>query len=122
MVSFNFNNKSVIISGGGTGIGKEIAKSFFEHGASVIIVGRRLNILEKAVKQISKEYPESKANIHFYKCDMSNEKSVSKLFNNVKKINGRIDILINNCGDWSINKISELTDTGINKHFNNILQ
>ena len=122
MISFNFNNKSVIISGGGTGIGKEIAKSFFEHGASVTITGRRLNILEKAVKHILKEYPESKANIHFYKCDMSNEKSVNKLFNNVKKINGRIDILINNCGDWSINKINDLTESDINKHFNNILK
>ena len=122
MISFNFNNKSVIVSGGGTGIGKEIAKSFIEHGASVTITGRRSNILEKTVKHISKEYPESKANISFYKCDMSNENLVSKLFKNVKKINGRIDILINNCGDWSLTKINKLDDDHITKHFNNVLK
>lgn len=122
MISFNFNNKTVIISGGGTGIGKQIATSFYKNGATVIITGRRSNVLEKAVKSISKENPESKTRISFIKCDMSNEESVSLLFQKVQKENGKINILINNCGDWSLTKINKLDDNHITKHFNNVLK
>ena len=41
MKKINFKNKTVVISGGGTGIGYQIAKSFLEAQAKVIILGRR---------------------------------------------------------------------------------
>jgi len=47
-----FENKTVIVTGGGTGIGKATAKRFFEEGANVIINGRRENVLKETASEI----------------------------------------------------------------------
>ena len=57
MDGFNFTGKTVIITGGGTGIGFEIAKSFLVYGAKVNIVGRRKDVLDKALLQLKKKIP-----------------------------------------------------------------
>ncbi|SVE27772.1 uncharacterized protein METZ01_LOCUS480626, partial [marine metagenome] len=101
MSSFDFTEKTVIVSGGGTGIGFEIAKSFVLCGAKVTIAGRRKDVLEEALLQIKKEIPRSENRILSSSCDMSNEKSVSSLFKTVQSVFQGIDILINNCGTWS---------------------
>ena len=119
---FDFSDKSVIISGGGTGIGFKIANSFVSCGAKVTLVGRRKDIIEKALLQIKKEIPKSEDDIISLTCDMSNEQSVSDLFQTVQSTFNNIDILINNCGTWSLGSISELKDSEIDAHFNNILK
>ncbi len=55
MSSFNFSDKTVIITGGGTGIGYEIAKSFLNSGSNVAIIGRRNDVLDGSCIQIKKE-------------------------------------------------------------------
>ena len=75
MSSFDFTDKSVIISGGGTGIGFEIAKSFVSCGAKVTIAGRRKDVLEEALLQIKNKIPRAENRILPSSCDMSNEKS-----------------------------------------------
>ena len=47
-----FENKTVIVTGGGTGIGKTTAQRFFEEGANVIINGRREDVLAKTALEI----------------------------------------------------------------------
>jgi len=46
----------VVISGGGTGIGRFLAEGFVENGAKVIILGRRGDVLDQAAKEINAEY------------------------------------------------------------------
>ena len=122
MSSFDFTDKTVIVTGGGTGIGFKIANSFVSCGAKVTIVGRRKDIIEKALLQIKKKIPKSEDNIISLTCDMSNEQSVSDLFQTVQSTFNNIDILINNCGTWSLGQINELKDSEIDAHFNNILK
>ena len=122
MSSFDFTDKTVIVTGGGTGIGFEIANSFVSCGAKVTIVGRRKDILEKALLHMIKKIPKSEDNIISLTCDMSNEQSVSDLFQTVQSTFNNIDILINNCGTWSLGSINELKDSEIDAHFNNILK
>ena len=66
MSSFDFTDKTVIVTGGGTGIGFEISNSFVQCGAKVTIVGRRRDILEKALLQMKKKIPIQK--IQLVKC------------------------------------------------------
>ena len=122
MSSFDFTDKTVIVTGGGTGIGFEIAKSFVLCGAKVTIAGRRKDVLEEALLRIKKEIPKSEDNIISLTCDMSNEQSVNDLFQTVQSTFNNIDILINNCGTWSLGSINELKDSEIDAHFNNILK
>ncbi len=122
MSLFDFTDKTVIVTGGGTGIGFEIAKSFVLCGAKVTIAGRRKDVLEEALLQIKKKIPKSEDNIISLTCDMSNEQSVNDLFQTVQSTFNNIDILINNCGTWSLGSINELKDSEIDAHFNNILK
>ena len=82
-------NKIAIITGGGRGIGKAIAKQYSEEGATVIIA----EFDENSGKNIAE-----KIEGHFYKVDISDEDGVSSLFNYVKTNFSCLDILVNNAG------------------------
>ncbi len=46
----------IVITGGGTGIGRMLAEGFVENGAKVYIIGRRSEILEKTVEEVKEGY------------------------------------------------------------------
>ncbi len=81
--------KTVLITGGASGIGLEAAKQFLANGASVIITGRNQVKLNEAKKL----YPAITA----IKSDVSDAGDAQKLFNQIKQLGG-IDILYNNAG------------------------
>ena len=49
-------NKRILITGGGTGLGKEMANHFAEHGADLFICGRRENVLKETADEISEKF------------------------------------------------------------------
>jgi uncharacterized oxidoreductase len=81
--------KTVLITGGASGIGLEAAKQFLANGAGVIITGRNQLKLDEAKKL----YPAITA----VKSDVSDAGDAQKLFNQVRQLGG-IDILYNNAG------------------------
>jgi len=96
-----FQNKLVVITGSGTGIGKAIAIKFAENGANIVILGRRKEPLEEAAKELEKVI--SKVNSGsfvkiFSGVDVSDEEGVSKMFDELKKSHGSVDIVVNNAG------------------------
>jgi NAD(P)-dependent dehydrogenase (short-subunit alcohol dehydrogenase family) len=89
--------KNVVISGGGSGIGPEIARSFAKSGASSIsIFGRTEKSLLQTKEKLQKEYPSTK--FHSYVADIVNKSSLEKVFQSIKSAVGAIDILIANAG------------------------
>jgi uncharacterized oxidoreductase len=85
----NLKGKTVLITGGASGIGLEAAKQFLANGASVIITGRNQVKLDEARKL----YPAITA----VKSDVSDAGDAQKLFDQVQQLGG-IDILYNNAG------------------------
>jgi len=85
----DLKDKTVLITGGGSGIGLEAAKQFLEIGAKVIITGRNLDKLNAA----KKAYPM----LSYIQSDAGNEKDALKLFEKVTELGG-IDIIYNNAG------------------------
>jgi uncharacterized oxidoreductase len=81
--------KTILITGGASGIGLEAAKQFLANGATVIITGRNQEKLNAA----QKAYP----GITAIKSDVADELDAQSLFNRVNEIGG-IDILYNNAG------------------------
>lgn len=78
--------KRVLITGGGSGVGANMALAFAEAGAEVIITGRRLQALEQVAAQHSA--------IHAIAADVTDEASVQSLFVQA----GWVDIVIANAG------------------------
>ncbi len=86
----NITGNTVLITGGGTGIGFCIAEEFVKSGSEVIICGRREEKLKEAKAKLPK--------IHTTVCDVSNPKDREKLFNWVTSDFKGINILVNNAG------------------------
>lgn len=90
-MSYNFEGKIALVTGGTSGIGKEIAKQLLINGAKVIInYGHNEENFEKT-KQELKKYEEK---IQFVKANISQEDEVKKMFENIDKL----DYLVNNAG------------------------
>jgi len=85
-------DKVVIITGGGTGIGKAIATVFAAEGASVVVAGRNINTLSAVIEQI--EYKRGKGIAIV--ADVSNEAQIKNLVQQTIAKYGQIDVLVNN--------------------------
>jgi len=86
----NIQNKKVLVTGGGSGIGFSIAKAFADKGNQVILFGRTEDRLKAAVAQLP--------NASYIAGDVTNEKDVLELVKQVKENYGGLDILVNNAG------------------------
>ncbi|HJU13582.1 MAG TPA: SDR family NAD(P)-dependent oxidoreductase [Candidatus Nitrosotalea sp.] len=96
-----FQNKIAVITGSGTGIGKAIAIKFAENGANIVILGRRKEPLEEAARELQQVIDKSKSGAFvkiFPGVDVSDEEGVSRMFEDLKKSHGSVDIVINNAG------------------------
>ena len=87
------NNKIALVTGGTSGIGKEIVKELLDKGCKVITC---YHSNETLARETEKEF--SNENLLIIKCDVSNEEEVINMFNNISKKFGKIDYLVNNAG------------------------
>ena len=90
-ISFDFKNRTALVTGGAQGFGLDIAKRFLASGAKVIIWDIDPKMLEKAVKDLDD------SNLDSNIVDVSNYNDVENQINKITKISN-IDILINNAG------------------------
>ena len=88
----NLKGKVALITGGGTGIGAAIAKRFVADGAKICITGRRKALLDNLAKSLPKGRVVTCAG------DVSKYKDVVKMVNTALKIEGKLDVLVNNAG------------------------
>lgn len=103
-------NRCALITGGSSGIGYCIAKSFLQHGSSVIIIGRDVKKLEEATQTLE-AYVNGNQFIKYYELDLSNTNSINDAFNKIiSENNQKIDILVNNAG---VNKGSPIGQTNV---------
>ena len=96
-----FQNKTVLVTGSGTGIGQAITKKFVENGASAIILGRRKKPLEETAKMLEEIIKEKQSNATikiFDGVDVSDEKAVTGMFDVLKSENVNLDVVVNNAG------------------------
>jgi NAD(P)-dependent dehydrogenase (short-subunit alcohol dehydrogenase family) len=96
-----FQNKTVLVTGSGTGIGQAITKKFVENGASAIILGRRKEPLEETAKMLEGIIKEKQSNATvkiFDGIDVSDEKAVTGMFDTLKSENVNLDVVVNNAG------------------------
>ncbi|MBI3000083.1 MAG: SDR family oxidoreductase [Deltaproteobacteria bacterium] len=87
-------SKIAIVTGAGTGIGKAVALALLKEGYSVVLAGRRAELLE----QVARESGSPRSRVLVLPTDMSDPASVRALFAKTKEVFGRLDLLFNNAG------------------------
>jgi NAD(P)-dependent dehydrogenase (short-subunit alcohol dehydrogenase family) len=91
---FDLTGKVAIVTGGGRGLGQQIAEGFAEAGANVVVCSRKVEACEEVSKGLMKFGVKSLA----LKCDVSNPEDVNHVVERTVETFGRIDILVNNSG------------------------
>ncbi|KAG0704862.1 NAD(P)-binding protein [Suillus ampliporus] len=90
---FGVEGQVAVVTGGGTGIGLMIATALENNGATVYIVGRRLEVIEKAAKENNKF-----GRLIPLQGDITCRQSLTQLVETVRARHGYIDLLVNNAG------------------------
>ena len=85
-----------LVTGGGTGIGRGIARCLLREGASVTLAARRLEVLEQAADALRVEIPG--ANVQAVACDVTEEKQVEAAVSAAAGPDGALDIAVANAG------------------------
>ncbi|GLW34948.1 3-oxoacyl-ACP reductase [Actinoplanes regularis] len=89
------SSRLAVVSGGATGIGREIARSFAAHGDRVVIIGRRVELLRQAAEEIDQA---TGAKLVFpVSADLTDPAQVQHAADRIAEL-GTVDVLVNNAG------------------------
>ena len=116
------NDKSIIVTGGGTGLGKSMALRFAELGAGLVITSRRKEVIEKTAEELR----EQGGKVLAIACDVRDPDQVNDMVSQTVNEFGKIDILLNNAAgnfispteDLSPNAFKTVVDIVLNGTFN----
>lgn len=110
--------RTVLITGGGSGIGVAIAKQFaIASACAIVLTGRRYANLKSVADDISAVSPGSK--VHPIVSDVSDEKSVQLLFETIKSLDLTVDIVVNNAG---IESSRAIVDSDVGEWWQNFVR
>ncbi|MEE9493227.1 MAG: SDR family NAD(P)-dependent oxidoreductase [Gammaproteobacteria bacterium] len=112
-----FENKTIIITGGGSGIGKKTAHAFLQAGARVMINGRREHVLQETASELD---PSGKK-VAYFAGDISQKNTAVKLVKKTVEQFDGVDILINNAGIFKPTPFLDHTEEDFNGYVGIIL-
>jgi 3-oxoacyl-[acyl-carrier protein] reductase len=91
----NLENKTIVITGGGQGLGRTMAIDFAKSGANIALIDLNVELLEETIKLVEQT---SDVNAQYYIANVTNEAEVEKTFKKISEYFNGIDGLINNAG------------------------
>ena len=101
-------SKRILVTGGGTGLGKEMASHFAKHGAELYICGRRENVLKDTADEIINKY---NAKVNYQTLDIRASKDVEDYIQSIFD-NAPLDGLVNNAAGNFISPTKDLSHKG----------
>ena len=93
-----FENKNIVITGGSSGIGLQLARELTKKGGNILLIARNEENLKKAVEEVSSLKVKSHQKIDYLSLDVGDAEAVEKKLPEAVKKFGPPDILINNAG------------------------
>jgi 3-oxoacyl-[acyl-carrier protein] reductase len=116
----------VVVSGGGTGIGREIARTFARSGDIVLILGRRVSVVQDTANEINSELKNnsSPGKIEPISCDLEDANSVSEITNKIHSSHGSVNIIVNNAGGVDrqfVSSLEEIRNSWLKEFSSNVL-
>ncbi len=113
MKLFSLQDKTAIITGGGSGIGRAIAEVFAQQGASVGII----DLKEDAAAETSKAIEAAGGKARPFACDVTFSDRVAEVMASFMKEHGKIDILVNSAGVAHIGNLESTTEADFDRLF-----
>jgi len=102
----SFKDKTIIITGGGTGLGKSMGKYFLQLGANLVITSRKLDVLQATADELMKE---TGGQVLAVQCDVRNYADVEKMLAASVEKFGKVDTLLNNAAGNFISPTERLS-------------
>ncbi|MCS6795195.1 MAG: SDR family oxidoreductase [Raineya sp.] len=99
--------KTIVVTGGGTGLGYSMSKYFLELGANVVITSRKIEVLQEAAQKLATETQNS--NIAFFACDVRKYEEVEAMLKNSIERFGKVNGLVNNAAGNFISPTERLS-------------
>ncbi len=115
----SLKDKVIVITGGGTGLGKAMGKYFVELGADLIIASRKMDVLEKTAKELSEV---NGGNVLPVQCDVTDYSSVENLLKTSVDKFGKVDVLLNNAAGNFISPTERLSHRAFDIIINIVLK
>ena len=109
-MKFSLKDKSAVVTGGGSGIGKAICLALAGQGASLHI----LELSASNAKETLKEIKDKGGNAHIYECDIANSDEVRAAFEAITAT-GTINILVNNAGIAHVGNLENTEESDLDK-------
>jgi NAD(P)-dependent dehydrogenase (short-subunit alcohol dehydrogenase family) len=97
--------KRILVTGGGTGLGAAMGRRFVELGATLVICGRRSEVLESAATQLREEFA---AEVETHPCDIRDAAAVEAMVDAIWR-SGPLDVLVNNAAANFIARTEKLS-------------
>jgi 2-keto-3-deoxy-L-fuconate dehydrogenase len=113
MSLLSLNGKVAVVTGGGSGIGKAIARKFAGQGAHVHILEMNINNGLETVQEIEKG--NGRAQVH--QCNVADQKNVFEVINAIAEKKS-IDILVNNAGVAHVGKLENTSEEDLDRLYN----
>jgi NAD(P)-dependent dehydrogenase (short-subunit alcohol dehydrogenase family) len=102
---FGVKGRAVIVVGGSSGLGAEVAAALVDLGAKVAIIGRTKEKCEQVLKSLQEKDPTSLG----FTVDITDEKAMEEIFEKVYKVFGKIDGLVNSAGICQIEDLENFS-------------
>ena len=112
-------DKVIVVTGGGTGLGRAMSKYFLQLGASVVITSRKIDVLNKTAKELTKE---TKGNVSPVQCDVTDYRQVEDLLKSALEKFGKVDVLVNNAAGNFISPTERLSNRAFDIIINIVLK
>ena len=104
---FDLKGQVAVVTGASTGLGLQMAKAFANQGANLVLLARRMNLLEENAKAITEEYG---VEVLPFACDITDTERVKAAVAATLERFGRVDILVSNAGTGAVAPAEEITD------------
>jgi uncharacterized oxidoreductase len=99
--------RTILLTGGGTGIGRALARQLADKGNTVLVCGRRLELLEETAADSEL--------IHPYRCDLTRSEDVQEMLEAIERDGHRVDTLISNAAILGFESLGGGLDLGVAK-------
>ena len=96
---FDLTGRVAVVTGASTGLGLQMAKAFASQGAKLVLLARRMNLLEENAKAITEEFG---VEVLPFACDITDTEKVKAAVAATMERFGRVDILMNNAGTGAV--------------------